>query len=46
MQSTVVACDLPMADLEALEVRPSEIGGDFPEAFEILQARARLSTAE
>jgi hypothetical protein len=42
----LVACDLPLADLEALNMPPSHIGGIFPDAFENLQARARLSTAE
>jgi hypothetical protein len=42
----LVACDLPILDLERLKVQAEQIPGHFPEAFANLKQRARLSTAE
>jgi hypothetical protein len=42
----LVACDLPVADMEALKVRPENISAYFGEVIQILRERARLSTAE
>jgi hypothetical protein len=42
----LVACDLPIADMEGLKTRPENVSAEFAEAIQNLRGRARLSTAE